>query len=258
MKYYKSNIKELVKDEKEAKHNQKKFQNSKKLKKNKSGSKRDRETDKPNSIKISELKKMSFHISKKEANQNEEKKLKNGKDIYSSKQIKENNENNNKKIGFEKMKTLKIKQIQKKIQNDKNIIYYREEKKILNEYDLNLFVDLDIKIVDSTKFISYEEITKTFLKIDINKCFKNKTIQKILKNERTIIYYLIILLIFSVVVKSNSVDQYITLKIGKGRNKVLGDEDLPPYSHPSEVYINGDIKPVQNYYTFTLEENTVK
>ena len=55
-------------------------------------------------------------------------------------------------------------------------------------------------------------------------------------------------------------DSYITLKIGKGYNKVLSNENRQPhYTRPNEVYINGNKQSSENhYYTFTQTENTVK
>ena len=193
-------------------------------------------------------------------NQNEEKKSKKDKNICSSKQIKENNENHNKKTGINEICKIEINPTQKKTQNKKRTKAYREEKRNLNESDLNSPCNSDKKYITKTKPHSKE-------KIDINKVIKNKTIIKIISKERAITYYLIIIFIFSIIAKSIPVyldrisnDHYITLKIGKGRNKFLGDEQgLPPYSHPNEVFINGDKQSsVQNYYTFTREENTVK
>ena len=72
--------------------------------------------------------------------------------------------------------------------------------------------------------------------------------------------HLKILFLFSIIIQTTSIDSYIILKIGKGYKKVLSNENREPlYTHPSEVYINGDKQDsVTYFYNCNLEVNTVK
>ena len=118
MKYYK-NKKRTTYFKKETERNQRKFLNSKKIEKDRSESKRNVKATKPNNIKNPELQIISFIIQNMKKNQNEEKKSKKDKNICSSKQIKENNENHNKKTEINETRKIEINPTQKKTQNKK-------------------------------------------------------------------------------------------------------------------------------------------